>query len=630
MGVRLSPSSVEIFSCRYGASSFDSGSVGDQIQCVEVALARTESVFAVEGDFLRPQSYSAPVGFEGGQSCVGHELHGDPDCHLNLLVQELMGCPCLDEGAPVASSKGHSAIVLLGVISIGAVTRLIEQEDPKLICCLFRKDEEWVSWVCSNEIEAIQKLLIQRKIVLRALPSRSMKTDLFSLLRDELFGFVGSALLVANVADPAMAVLVKSFRSSFLNGLRGKSGGPCVDEFMMMFHTDVNYRLKNFDLIASPSVPVCRPLVVVGSGPSLDASLADLRLLREHCFVMSAGSSLGTLLRSGIRPHFHVHVERGYSGELKGLYQTLLDECGLDDFGDTIAVLPTSIDPELPSLYKRVLMYGRSAQTPVLAWAGLKTALLRHEGPECLSAAFAFAMHLRPQRVFLLGCDLGSVAGSADRSVGALGRSSRDFPLRVPGNLGRFVMTSSQMLLQLSYMQAACSAASSAPEVFNLSNGIRLPFAKPLTSVHLPKLPPMNESVDSSLDALMAAISAPGIGPCSPPFGESEIASAKQWIDQWLELAQRAPTLPSFAVRLQASRLLSSRNYAHCELVYRLFRGSFRDGFWLTAFAVDHYCQSINDKQHCWGSFSRFLKALSLEVDAIPSWLGSGDKVMAD
>ena len=53
-----------------------------------------------------------------------------------------------------------------------------------------------------------------------------------------------SAILVVNIADPLMLSVASVFRSSFLNGLRAKSGGPCVDEFMMMFHTRVNCDLE--------------------------------------------------------------------------------------------------------------------------------------------------------------------------------------------------------------------------------------------------------------------------------------------------------------------------------------------------------------------------------------------------
>ena len=135
-----------------------------------------------------------------------------------------------------------------------------------------------------------------------------------------------------------------------------------------------------------------------------------------------------------------------------------------------------------------------------------------------------------------------------------------------------------------------------------------------------------SDATELSVDELCEAIKAPGLVTCGTPFGDTEISFAKQWIEQWLMLAERAPSMPSFAFRLQASRLLSKRNYAHCNLVYSLFRGSLRDGFWLTAFAVENYCQTFADVEHCWASFARFLEGLAFEVDAIPSWLGAADR----
>ena len=302
-----------------------------------------------------------------------------------------------------------------------------------------------------------------------------------------------------------------------------------------------------------------------------------------------------------------------------------VDECNLEDFGEIIAILPSSIDPELPSLYKRCVTYGRSAQTPVRAWPALKSAVLRHEGPECLSAAFAFAMCLKPNQVFLFGCDLGSVSGLPDRSVGALGDSPRNFPLRVAGNFASSAMTSPEMLLQLSYMQAAFSECSSNPEIYNMSNGIRLPFAKPLDSVKHLLADLCGDSCGLSIDSILESVSASPFAPSPFLFGAAEIADTYKWINQWLDLAARAPHKSKFAVRLEASHLLSSDRNRNSSLAYSLFKGSLRDGFWLTTFAVDHYCREANDIDHCWSSFSRFLKALLLEVDAMPSWLGLGD-----
>ena len=630
MGVHLSPASIAEFSTLDQQPTFDAqcfASAPEQIQCIAVEIAKTESVFnAKEASFNR-RVYSSDIYQSAPHVGVGHESHGDADCHLNLLVQDLRGVSEI-EGSSSRCPPGHSAFVLLGVISPDELIRLIDQENPGIICCLFRQDEDWLSWIFSQEIQVLYETILRRKIVFRALQSRAIKSDLFALLHDDLFGFVGSAILVVNIADPLMLSVASVFRSSFLNGLRAKSGGPCVDEFMMMFHTRVNCDRRNLVALAPLSSPICTPLIVIGSGPSLDAALEDLRVLGRHAILISAGSSLAALLRAGIRPHFHVHVERGSSGELKDLYQGLLDEYKLDDFGDIIAVLPTSIDPDLPTLYRRVVMYARPAQTPVRAWPFLNTSVLQYEGPECLSAAFAFAMHLHPEMVFLFGCDFGSVAGSLERSAAALGKSSRNFPLQFAGNLRESVMTSPQMLLQISYMYASCSACPTNPQVFNLSDGIRLHFAKPLASNEAPLSGLVNgDVIDSSMiDDLYNSIIAPDYSLCSPSFGAPQIADAKQWINQWLLLADQAPSMTSFAVRLQASRLLSKRKYLHSDVAFSLFRGSLRDGFWLTAFAVDHYCRELQDIEYCWSSFSRFLESLLLEIDAIPSWLGVSDQ----
>ena len=186
---------------------------------------------------------------------------------------------------PVQDS--HAAIALLGVISPGALKQLIDVERPQLICCLFQSDSDWRSWLCSEELQSFHKLLGQRRIVFRALPSRSIKADLFSLLREELFGFVGSALLVANAADRGLEMILRTFNLSFLNGVRAKSGGPCVDEFMMMLHTKFNLGRDDVRLLSLPEQPISTP--VIAGSVSLDSSLDELCRLEKTYFI-SAGS----------------------------------------------------------------------------------------------------------------------------------------------------------------------------------------------------------------------------------------------------------------------------------------------------------------------------------------------------
>ena len=119
MGVRLAPRSVEKLSslcAGFSSQPHARSPVIEQIQCIAVEIAKTESVFTGENAALRPRVYSSPVDFPDRYLCVGHEMHGDSDCHLNLLVQELVALFGSD-GWPVSRSKGHSAIALLGLVT---------------------------------------------------------------------------------------------------------------------------------------------------------------------------------------------------------------------------------------------------------------------------------------------------------------------------------------------------------------------------------------------------------------------------------------------------------------------------------------------------------------------------------
>ena len=161
MGVRLAPSSVEQFlsideSYSPGGTAF--GRAPEEIKYVDISISNTESVFTREGNFLQPRSFFIPVAYGNDQMCVGHESHGDPDCHLNLLVQELVGVSGIRSYSDV-NPQGHAVLVLLGVVHPSTLMQLIEREDPGLICCLFLQDKDWLPWLCSNEIETLQQFM---------------------------------------------------------------------------------------------------------------------------------------------------------------------------------------------------------------------------------------------------------------------------------------------------------------------------------------------------------------------------------------------------------------------------------------------------------------------------------------
>ncbi|MGM0601487.1 MAG: 6-hydroxymethylpterin diphosphokinase MptE-like protein, partial [Candidatus Rifleibacteriota bacterium] len=54
------------------------------------------------------------------------------------------------------------------------------------------------------------------------------------------------------------------------------------------------------------------PLVVVGSGPSIDDRIGSLKAARQKLFIVSAGTGLKPLLAAGVTPDLHVELDPSY------------------------------------------------------------------------------------------------------------------------------------------------------------------------------------------------------------------------------------------------------------------------------------------------------------------------------
>lgn len=110
LGVDIDP-----LSTHSGLKGFDDDS-SEGVYSAKVSIPRTRQILARESAYLLPRFYSSSVSSGVSAPCVGHEDHGDSDCHLNLLVQELVSSV---QGDAVSnpSMAGHSALILVGVVS---------------------------------------------------------------------------------------------------------------------------------------------------------------------------------------------------------------------------------------------------------------------------------------------------------------------------------------------------------------------------------------------------------------------------------------------------------------------------------------------------------------------------------
>ena len=146
--------------------------------------------------------------------------------------------------------------------------------------------------------------------------------------------------------------------------------------------------------------PIDRPVVVTGSGPSLEASLPRIRAAREGVFVLASSSSLPALTAGGIRPDMVIGTDGG------GWALMHLHACFRLDAPPRLACALSAAIPSRCS-ESPVLPLGDGSlwQTLALNAAGVPWTLVPQRGTVTASA-LELALSIGSGQVFMAGMDL--------------------------------------------------------------------------------------------------------------------------------------------------------------------------------------------------------------------------------
>jgi len=107
----------------------------------------------------------------------------------------------------------------------------------------------------------------------------------------------------------------KQFISTYSKEIKTYLGGIGFydDEQIGLAHAYHNLQSGNAVFYHEKVYKRSTRIIIVGNGPSLDAHEEYLRNSASNAIIMSCGTSLGSLLRMGIKPDFHVESERTQS-----------------------------------------------------------------------------------------------------------------------------------------------------------------------------------------------------------------------------------------------------------------------------------------------------------------------------
>lgn len=156
-----------------------------------------------------------------------------------------------------------------------------------------------------------------------------------------------------------------------------------------------------------------RPLVIVGSGPSLDDRIAGLKAASDQVVIVSAGTGLRPLLAAGIRPDFHVELDPDY---LVYRFLTDLDEEALKE----IRLLAVhEVNPLVSTLFKDTYYFFKTDHN-LSAVLGASDDAFSYCNPTCTNSALSIAFSLGFRNIYLFGTDYGfrdSVNDHSEQSV---------------------------------------------------------------------------------------------------------------------------------------------------------------------------------------------------------------------
>lgn len=262
------------------------------------------------------------------------------------------------------------------------------------------------------------------------------------------------------------------------------------DELIMINNTYGN--LAKGDALTVKPYPekIRTPVVVVGGGPSIDLNADFLRENQENLVIVSCGSAIVPLLNHGIKPDFHVLLERDQL--LLPLFQETAEE---HDLSDIYLVASTTIPPGIGELFKKAIYFFRPGLSTFPLFCTDKSQVLPFPDPEVANAGLSFAQICGFQTFYFVGMDMGSKSSEHHHAKGAWAQTKGlgirpDHNISIPGNFGGKVLTNPTWMWTRNSLETSISASSQGRSYFNLGDGaaIKGSLPKRAKTVHVPPI----------------------------------------------------------------------------------------------------------------------------------------------
>lgn len=312
----------------------------------------------------------------------------------------------------------------------------------------------------------------------------------------------------------------------------GSSHGFVEDECLMLKNA-LGVMAKPSVRIAAPQDAVSHgiPAIVVGSGPSLDQSIEQIRRLRDRAILISGGTALSALLGHGLKPDLHCEMEN-----VEDIHTVTAGVAARYDVSDIPLLCPLTVDPRIPGHFSRVGVFFREGLTPTLLF-GNGIGPWNHAGPTVTNLAMRAAVWSGARHIYLFGVDMGAVTPDKHHSDASFyawddkekdaaywrsGANMERFDIPVPGNFRDRVFTNKTFLFNKAFF-SIFAAVHPGVIISNCSDGARIEGTQPCPPADL-AFDPLPHVPAAFVDRLMDAM--PPIGTVLPSDERSVVLRA--------------------------------------------------------------------------------------------------------
>lgn len=281
----------------------------------------------------------------------------------------------------------------------------------------------------------------------------------------------GLALIRSPIENSTLKLLQSWFRSpegltqDVANGFGGE-----VDELNQLFQASITASMEGNRFLLSPQdVQLDRTVILVASGPSLDAAIPWLQKYQDKLQIVASGSSLGVLLRNQIRPAAAVFLERSSVVRDNDLEELISDGFDLTNIP---LIASMTVDPRIRALFGKTAWFHRPLSTTLALFPEEASSKLLQSGPQSSNAALEALLQLGYRKLFLIGCDFGASRRSYPRALDALGNTDRSLDMPVLGRHSKTVFSSPELISAAEYFANALKVYKA--EVTSVAAGVAL------------------------------------------------------------------------------------------------------------------------------------------------------------